>query len=627
MNSLQLAPYDESMRLGQGYNSFLQLPCVYGAVKVNPDNIIVENKLGQDGVPQIVSYSSRIVSKISEVTRFMNISAGASVKNGSITLSGHQSTIDETKFAASDLNAVISVKVINQTTRLDDKAEFVPIQGVTNKTFHSIYGDSYISGFINGGEFHSIVSINVLDSAQKETVITSLKQRLNGAGDKGFVLKSSDFNSTFAPEMKQTETSIFVNWCGGGQIKRDDEQWSLESLFRAAAAFPNKVAACPQRCWAILTRYPNNPKFLHSELGSTTKVHNFAGVQQYAADLLDAYIEYKNNLLIVNKILDDPTAYVLGPGNQPVDVRAEALIEERQNMKSEMAKIVSEIEKLNLDPSSLPTVILSSDIESPEVWATRLPAIRVDHNTGSQNLSLSAPSTSVTDALKLFRFVDQAASQAAEDLIRKVAAKPSGKSGDEGAEESLPKLATAETEVQMSAAEKAFILEPKNRRRYGNKFLFETPCGTPGRPMNFNDCETLGNASVQVTWPTRLEIVMVHWGDNAILGYYRLDYDQLRLSHGSTQNAKMGGQLVMNLGPGDRITRIKLGWGNKVHGVQGITYVEVWATGQHKRVGSSDGSYGSMEKNIPAGFTGLKGFYGSHQDEKVIERIGCIWGK
>lgn len=32
MPSLMLAPYNESMRLGQGYNSFLQTPCIEQAV-------------------------------------------------------------------------------------------------------------------------------------------------------------------------------------------------------------------------------------------------------------------------------------------------------------------------------------------------------------------------------------------------------------------------------------------------------------------------------------------------------------------------------------------------------------------------------------------------------------------
>ncbi|KAG8684821.1 hypothetical protein FRC09_015128, partial [Ceratobasidium sp. 395] len=139
MNSLQLAPFNESMRLGQGYNSFLQRPCVYGAFRdpkapgqnrpgttppkkpgtsnrytpLSGKSPLSQKPVEKSGVPQVVSYSSRVVTKVSEVTRSMNISAGASVKSGSVTVLGNQSAIDETKLSTSDLNVIISVKVVN----------------------------------------------------------------------------------------------------------------------------------------------------------------------------------------------------------------------------------------------------------------------------------------------------------------------------------------------------------------------------------------------------------------------------------------------------------------------------------------------------------------------------------
>lgn len=64
-----------------------------------------------EGVPQIVSYSSRIMSNISDIVRVMNISAASSVKTGTVNMSGNTMNIDTMKFTESDLNAVISVKV------------------------------------------------------------------------------------------------------------------------------------------------------------------------------------------------------------------------------------------------------------------------------------------------------------------------------------------------------------------------------------------------------------------------------------------------------------------------------------------------------------------------------------
>lgn len=131
MNYLQLVPYNESMTLGQGYNSFLQLPRVHSAVIVasqepnasrsgdpvsapaSNDSTVnnVQKASKSNRVSQVVSYSSRLVSKLSEVARTMNITSGASVRAGVITVSSNQSTIDEAKFSEADINAVISIKV------------------------------------------------------------------------------------------------------------------------------------------------------------------------------------------------------------------------------------------------------------------------------------------------------------------------------------------------------------------------------------------------------------------------------------------------------------------------------------------------------------------------------------
>jgi len=104
-----LAPYNDSMHLGQGFNSFLQVPCVDNAVTFDSDETKVVAERADAGptvVSQVVSYSSRFVEKISDIAQAMNISMGSAIKNGSIL------SVDEAKFASGDLNVVVSVKVL-----------------------------------------------------------------------------------------------------------------------------------------------------------------------------------------------------------------------------------------------------------------------------------------------------------------------------------------------------------------------------------------------------------------------------------------------------------------------------------------------------------------------------------
>jgi translation initiation factor 1 (eIF-1/SUI1) len=114
MVGLLLAPYNDSMRLGQGFNSFLQEPRLNNAVHVVEDDISTTRGRGGKDVSQVVSYTSRFVERISDVVRTMNLSAGSSIKKGTIEVGGNSLSLDETKFASSDLNAIVSVKVVNR---------------------------------------------------------------------------------------------------------------------------------------------------------------------------------------------------------------------------------------------------------------------------------------------------------------------------------------------------------------------------------------------------------------------------------------------------------------------------------------------------------------------------------
>ncbi|KAL7953154.1 hypothetical protein V8C34DRAFT_297756, partial [Trichoderma compactum] len=82
----------------------------------------------------------------------MNVSAASSIKSGTIRISGNSLSVDEAKFADSDLNVFISVKVINQTTAIKNP-DFLGHNGkmkTTNETgfqTFGIYPDSLKGGF------------------------------------------------------------------------------------------------------------------------------------------------------------------------------------------------------------------------------------------------------------------------------------------------------------------------------------------------------------------------------------------------------------------------------------------------------------------------------------------------
>ncbi|KAK0624296.1 hypothetical protein B0T14DRAFT_426729, partial [Immersiella caudata] len=379
MSDIVLVPYNESMRLGQGFNSFLQVPCILDAVEISETPRASGRPADPKGVSQSVSYSSRFVDKISDVVRNLNISPAASVKSGTIELSGNSSGVDEAKFSASDINAVVSVKVINESTTTTKDANRQPDPKVktAGQSFFSVYGDCYISGFLSGGEFHGIVSIKVLDVRRKAEVESKLKGKFNAPSGKGFTLSENLGSSGLDATLRETETTITVNWTGGGEIKPDGQEWTLDTLMKAAASFPNRVAACPQRTWAILTKYTKNRSFLEWEVDSASQIPNFSLARAPAEELLDSYMAYKSSLTRLNDIMANPGAYKLSPFRDPISIDVESLVQQRKFVRSIMKEIVAIVDLLNDEPSKIPQERIDK-VPSSEIWATRLPILKQD---------------------------------------------------------------------------------------------------------------------------------------------------------------------------------------------------------------------------------------------------------
>ncbi|PSK46445.1 hypothetical protein B9Z65_5413 [Elsinoe australis] len=199
--ALLLAPYNDSMRLGMGYNSYTQTACIDKAV------LCQQRQEDEDGEPFSDS---------------LNISYSDSIKRGTVEIAGNGNYMNEDKIKASELNAVVSVKVVNQTETIDDNCEFQGIDGVEpgKSAFNDILGNCYISGFIEGGDFTGIISMRVLDRSKTEEVKKTIRSAADYGQDEDFLVDGSfGFSGATLEALKQTETTISVSWMGGGQVK------------------------------------------------------------------------------------------------------------------------------------------------------------------------------------------------------------------------------------------------------------------------------------------------------------------------------------------------------------------------------------------------------------------------
>lgn len=86
-----------------------------------------------------------------------------------------------------------------------------------------------------------------------------------------------------------------MSWSGGGDIITDDVEkrgWTIDTLKAVAISFADKVALCPQRTSAILTKYSSLRSFYEKNLHGSPLDYENAGV--YSSALLDAYMDYKS---------------------------------------------------------------------------------------------------------------------------------------------------------------------------------------------------------------------------------------------------------------------------------------------------------------------------------------------
>lgn len=97
-------------------------------------------------------------------------------------LSGQASFVDSTDIKKADIKYLIHVKVINQRLVADNMTEFCPIDHIEPGQFTDVYGDCFISGFVEGGEFDALITITTEDTLKKNSLSGGLELSANFSG-------------------------------------------------------------------------------------------------------------------------------------------------------------------------------------------------------------------------------------------------------------------------------------------------------------------------------------------------------------------------------------------------------------------------------------------------------------
>ena len=120
----------------------------------------------------------------------------------------------------SQLNYVVSVKVNNGSAVDPEDMVFQPIDGLPKDKFTEVYGDSFISGFLEGGEFNAVISIKVSDKRKLRSVKQAVDVQLAIGPSPLSVGAGESVSKDHSEALQDTEITISVNWSGGGEIKK-----------------------------------------------------------------------------------------------------------------------------------------------------------------------------------------------------------------------------------------------------------------------------------------------------------------------------------------------------------------------------------------------------------------------
>lgn len=130
--------------------------------------------------------------------------------------------------------------------------EFNPIKDLPAGEFTDVFGDSFISGFVTGGEFNALVCFKVKDKSKLRDIKASAEINFDKVPGLSVNAKG-EVNMAEADTSAVAETNVSVSWSGGGEIKDPSiKEWGVKELKAAAIEFPDKVAKLPQR-----TQYVN----------------------------------------------------------------------------------------------------------------------------------------------------------------------------------------------------------------------------------------------------------------------------------------------------------------------------------------------------------------------------------
>lgn len=242
-------------------------------------------------------------------------------------------------------------------------------------------GDCFIGGFTEGGEFSAIISIKVNDKSKVSAVKAAAEAEIAIPAAPGLSVGTKNSIDRHKSDVwDDTETTISVNWAGGGDIKPPDQTWDLGTVVSVATKFPHLVETCAQRTSAILTRYTSLRSFneadARNEPNDRFKILDYDLCSLYTQDLFSAFLAYKNIWADLTDMMKHPEQYRERDQStdvpSPIKMTPQGLNETRMLARKGMTQITDVTKALITDPSLADLDDRGKQRAVPYIWPEEL---------------------------------------------------------------------------------------------------------------------------------------------------------------------------------------------------------------------------------------------------------------
>lgn len=249
----QTFEYRDGMHYGSGINKLNSEVTGDAVIKTTPQSISMAN--GQE-----ITFRLQSLDSIHQLHSSLGISASSSGNYGAFSGSGKYKFASESNFNSFSVFLLVQSIVTNAFREMDNvqlkDAAIDQFKNSAPEQVRAKYGDGFVRGMKEGGEFHGIIEILTTSASEKQEIAASASMNFSGVGSGG--QGSASYSKKLEEITKNKQVRITVSQKGGDTSNTPD---TIAEMIEHAVTFPEQVKSEAVSYSALVLDYVTTDNF------------------------------------------------------------------------------------------------------------------------------------------------------------------------------------------------------------------------------------------------------------------------------------------------------------------------------------------------------------------------------